>query len=555
MRRFLGLVAVSGLLWARDPVREKNAMVVSVEPQATDVGVAILKSGGNAMDAAVAVAFALAVTYPSAGNLGGGGFLLYRDKTGQAAFFDFRERAPIKASRDMYLDSSGKPTRDSVAGWRSSGVPGTVKGLELAHQKHGRKKWKDVLRPAIRLAGKGSVLSYSIALSLRTSKNLAADPESAKIFQRNGSFYNPGDRLVQKDLEKTLKRIQKSGSPGFYQGETARILANEMARHGGLVSTEDLAGYRAIEREPLRGIYKNIEIFTAPPPSAGGVGILQMLGMVEDSGYEKGGRGSAATVHYLAEVMKRYYADRAQFLGDPDFINVPVSGLLSRSYIDSRRATIQPQHATQADLLGAGQPIPAESDETTHLSVVDSEGNAASLTYTLNGSFGNGITVPGLGFLLNNEMDDFSVKPGHPNMFGAVGGEANAIQPRKTPLSSMTPLIASRGGKLLMVIGAPGGTRITTGVFQAFLNAVDFKLNLQDAIDAPRLHHQWRPDKLYLESGFSPDTIALLKSWGHDVDSIRGVAVVEGIMVEENSMGRWLAGAYDGRLDGKAAGY
>lgn len=558
MKTVVSLLCLAALSFGREPVRARQAMVVAAEPIATDVGVAVLKSGGNAIDAAVAVAFALAVTYPYAGNIGGGGFLLYRDKTGKSTFIDFRERAPLSATRDMYLDAKGQPTRDSLIGWRSSGIPGTVAGLELAHKKYGRKPWKDLVAPAVALADKGFPLSYLNARMFRETRGLAADPESKRIFQRNGSFYSLGDTFVQKDFAKTLKRIQKKGPRDFYEGALAKALAAEMSKHGGLITLEDLKTYRAIEREPLRGTYKGHEVLTAPPPSAGGLGILQMLAMLDGSGYEKGGLGSASTTHYLTEVMKRYYADRAEFLGDPDFVKMPLAGLLSPAYIASRRSSIQMDRATPADQLGPGRPQGVERTETTHFSLADSEGNAVALTYTLNGGFGNGITVPGLGFLLNNEMDDFAVKPGVPNMFGALGGEANSIAPRKTPLSAMTPTIVAKDGKLAMILGAPGGTRITSSVLQVLVNVIDFGLNIQDAIDRPRLHHQWRPDKLQLESGYSPDTIAILRSWGHSVEPLPTTGVlpaIEGIMVEENTLGRWLAGAYDARRDGKAAGY
>lgn len=531
-------------------------MVVTQEPLATDVGVAVLKSGGNAIDAAIAVGFALSVTYPFAGALGGGGFLLYRPAKGEPAFIDFRERAPLGASRDMYLDSSGNPTAESREGWKASGVPGCVAGFEYVHRKYGRKKWADLVAPAVKLASKGFAVSYERARQLQGSeKKLSSDPESKRIFMNGGAGLMPGDRLVQADLAKVLKRIRKSGAKDFYEGETARLLAAQMAEEGGLITLEDLRQYRAIERKPLAGVYKGYGVLTAPPPSSGGVGMLQMLAMLDGSGYEKTGRGSASSVHFVSEVMRRYYADRAEFLGDPDFYQVPVQRLLDPAYIAARRATITGE-VTPSSEISPGPLPPAESTETMHFSILDAEGNAVALTYTLNGGFGNGITVPGLGILLNNEMDDFSAKPGAANMFGAVGGVANEIAPKKTPLSSMTPTIVTKDGNPFLIVGAPGGTRIISSVMQVILNVVDFGLNIQDAIDQPRFHHQWKPDRLDLEPNFSPDTIALLREKGHKIDRPTGViAAVQGIMVEDGRFGKWLAGAWDGRGSGKAAGY
>ncbi len=527
-------------------------MVVAQESHATGVGVEVLRKGGNAIDAAVAVGFALAVTLPSAGNLGGGGFLLVRFADGKTDFFDFRERAPLAATRDMYLDKSGNPTRDSIAGWRAAGVPGTVRGLEMAHRKYGRKSWSELMQPSIQLAREGFEVSYPFSRSLRSAAKLMSPfPESNRIFLKDGAMFEPDERLRQVELASTLERIAKGGAREFYEGETARILAEEMKKHGGLITLDDLRGYRAIERRPLEGRYKGHDIITAPPPSSGGLGLLQMCGVLDGSGYEKSGAGSASSIHFLAEAMRRYYADRSEHLGDPDFFQVPSKGLLDPRYVTSLRNSIDRDKATASDSIRPGNARDYESGDTTHFSIVDTEGNAVALTYTINGSYGNGVTVPRLGFLLNNEMDDFAAKPGFPNMFGLVQGEGNAIQPRKTPLSSMTPTIITRGGKLFMVIGAPGGSRIITGVTQAILNVIDHGMNIQEAIDAPRFHHQWQPDKLSLEKGFSPDTIALLKSRGHQIDSIANVALVESILIADG----WLQGASDGRANGKAAGF
>jgi gamma-glutamyltranspeptidase/glutathione hydrolase len=547
-------VALVAPLSARQPVHAKHGMVVAMEAIAADVGVSVLQKGGNAVDAAVAVGFALAVTHPFAGNLGGGGYMLIRLADGRTTFVDFRERAPEKATRNMYLDAKGDLTKDSVEGWRSSGVPGTVRGFELALTKYGRRKWAENLAPAIELASHGFPVSYALAESLKGSRGLATSPESKRIFQKNGAFYDVGDTLVQPELAQTLERIANKGPNEFYEGETAKRFADEMARHGGIISAADLKNYKAIERTPLTGTYRDYTIVTAPPSSSGGIALLEMLGIVEGTGYEKGGAGSASAIHYVAEAMRRAYADRNEYVGDPDFVKVPIAGLLDRAYLAKLRASIDPERATPSDAVRPGRPAGTEHMETTHYSVVDAEGNAVAVTYTLNGGYGNGITVPGLGFLLNNEMDDFAAKPGTPNMFGLVQGEANAIAPGKRPLSSMTPTIVVKDGKLFMTVGAPGGSRISTAVLQVILNVIDFKMNVQDAVDAPRFHHQWLPDKLSVERGISPDTVALLKSRGYDVDNAAGVVLAQVAAIVND--GGWLQGASDGRTAaGKAAGY
>ena len=539
---------------ARTPVHARHGMVVAMEGIAADTGVSVLQKGGNAVDAAVAVGFALAVTHPFAGNIGGGGYMLIRLADGRATFIDFRERAPEKASHDMYLDANGNPTRDSIQGWRSSGVPGSVRGLELALTKYGRRAWADDMAPAIELASKGFPISYALAQSLKNSKSLAQSPESKRIFQKNGAFFDIGDTLVQPELAQTLQRIAKNGANEFYEGETAKRFADEMAKHGGLISLADLNGYKAIERAPLQGKYKNYTVITSPPSSSGGIALLEMLGILEGTAYEKAGAGSASAIHYEAEAMRRAYADRNTYVGDPDFVKVPIAGLLDPAYLAKLRASIDPERATPSDQVRPGRPAGTEHDQTTHYTVVDAEGNAVAVTYTLNGGYGNGITVPGLGFLLNNEMDDFAAKPGTPNMFGLVQGEANAIQPGKRPLSSMTPTIVLKDGKLFMTAGAPGGSRISTAVLQVILDVIDFGMNVQDAVDAPRVHHQWLPDKLYLEPGISPDTVALLKSRGYDVDYSPGVVLAQVAAIVSD--GGWLQGGIDGRTPaGKAAGY
>ncbi len=550
----LSIVFVFGnqaVLVAKQPARAKQAMVVAEEPLASAVGAAVLKSGGNAVDAAVAVGFALAVTFPYAGNIGGGGFMLIRLADGRNTFIDFRERAPEKATRNMYLDPSGNVTKDSVDGWRASGVPGTVRGLEMAHKKYGHKAWPELVAPAITLAKKGFEVPYSLSNSLQSSSSaLAKYPESKRIFLNGSKGLEMGATFIQPDLARTLERIAKSPND-FYEGETAKLIAAGMAANGGLITTADLKNYKAIEREPIIGKYKGYDIITAPPPSSGGIGILQMLGMLENSGYEKPGAGAAATIHYVAEVMRRYYADRSEYFGDPDFVKVPVRALLNPAYIAKQKSTIEPNRATPSSEIGPGKLAAYESSETTHFSVVDKDGNAVAMTYTLNGGYGSHVTVPGTGILLNNEMDDFAAKPGFPNMFKLIQGEANAIQPGKRPLSSMTPTILVRDGKPFLVVGGPGGSKIISSVLQVILNVVDFGMNVQDAVDAPRFHHQWQPDVITIEKGFSPDSIKILESLGHKVESSNSVARIEAIVVDKG----WLQGGADGRGYGKAEGY
>jgi gamma-glutamyltranspeptidase/glutathione hydrolase len=550
----LSLVLAVPLHASRQPLRAKHGMVVAMEAIAADVGVSVLQKGGNAVDAAVATGFALAVTHPFAGNIGGGGYMLIRLADGRTTFIDFRERAPEKSSRNMYLDAKGDLTRDSIEGWRSSGVPGTVRGFEMAVAKYGKRKWAENMAPAIELASKGFPVSYALAEGLKNSRALAASPESKRIFQKNGTLYEVGETLAQPDLAQTLERISKNGPSELYEGETARRFADEMSKHGGIISLADLKNYQAIERTPLTGKYKGYTVITAPPSSSGGIALLEMLGIIEGTGYEKAGAGSASAIHYVAEAMRRAYADRNEYVGDPAFVKVPIAGLLDPAYLAKLRASIDPERATPSDAVRPGRPVGSEQMETTHYSVVDAEGNAVAVTYTLNGGYGNGITVPGLGFLLNNEMDDFASKPGVPNMFGLVQGEANTIAPGKRPLSSMTPTIVLKDNTLFMALGAPGGSRISTAVLQVILNVVDFGMNVQDAIDAPRFHHQWLPDKLSLERGISPDSVAILKSRGYDVDYAPGVVLAQVAAILSD--GGWLQGGSDGRsAAGKAAGY
>ena len=540
---------------AHEPVYARKGMVVAQEPLAADVGVAVLKSGGNAVDAAVAVGFALAVTHPFAGNIGGGGFMLIRLADGRTTFIDFREKAPRKASHDMYLDASGSVTKDSLVGWRAVGVPGTVRGLELANKKYGRKPWFDLLQPAIGLASSGFPVSYSQMRSFHYSAELLSQfPESKHIFLKDGAFYDWNENFKQPELARTLERIAGGGAAEFYEGETAHILAREMERHGGLITLDDLREYQAVERKPLEGDYKGYHIITSPPPSSGGVGILQMLGMLDGTGYEKSHAGSATAYHYLAEVMRRYYADRNEYLGDPDFVKNPITAMLNPAYIRSRRESIDPVLATPSNQIRPGLPAgAAEGSDTTHYSIADEQGNVVAVTYTLNAGYGSGVTVPEAGFLLNDEMDDFAAKPGTPNLFGLVQGEANSIAPGRRSLSSMVPTIVLKDGKPFLVLGAPGGSRIITAVLQVMLNVMDFGMNIQDAIDFPRVHHQWKPDHLDIERGISPDTIALLKKDGYNIEESKPavIARVEAILLKDG----WLQGGHDERGSGKASGY
>jgi gamma-glutamyltranspeptidase / glutathione hydrolase len=550
----LALIAIPAALEGRQPVYARHAMVVAQEDHAVEVGLKVLQSGGNAVDAAVAVGFALAVTHPYAGNIGGGGFMLVRMADGRTSFIDFRERAPATATPDMYLDSHGNPTSDSIVGWRAVGVPGTVRGLELAHRRYGSRPWAALLQPAVDLATSGIPVSRWQADSWKDSAELLSKfPESQHIFLNDGAYYAWQEKFRQPGLARTLIRIAHQGARDFYDGETAHLLADAMQKNGGLVTLADLHDYQAIERTPLEGDDKGFHVITAPPPSSGGLGLLQMIKMLEGTGYEKTGAGSAETYHYLAEVMRRFFADRSEYLGDPDFVRNPISSLLYPAYVQTRRATIDPDHATSSDQIRPGLESSREGTNTTHYDVVDEKGNIAAVTYTLNAGYGSGVAVPGAGFLLNDEMDDFSAKPGASNMFGLVQGGRNAIAPDKRPLSSMMPTIVLKDGKPFLVLGAPGGSTIISAVLQVILNVIDFGMNVQDAVDFPRIHHQWRPDKLLVERGISPDTIAVLKRMGYVIDAAHPAVLGRVEAVEMSDGG--LQGAHDGRGPGKAAGY
>lgn len=521
--------------WAqRLPVEASQGMVTSASAIASEVGVEIMRKGGNAVDAAVATGLALTVTYPRAGNIGGGGFLVLRLADGRVTTIDFREMAPAGASRDMYLDAKGDvaPGRSTV-GYLASGVPGTIAGFALALEKYGSGKvtWADVVEPARRLAAEGFAVTPALARDLRASERLLGQfVDSKRVFLRNGQPFEAGERFVQADLGRTFERIKTAGPREFYEGETARLIAADMAAHGGLITQADLKAYRAIERPAIRGRYRGHEIITMPPPSSGGIALLQMFGMVEPHDVAALGHNSAAKIHLFVEAMRRAFRDRAEFLGDPDFVNVPVAGLLDRAYIQGLMANFDPAKATPSEGLAPGSPAGAkplalttpiahladESVETTHFSVVDAAGNVASCTYTLNGLYGSGVTATGTGILLNNEMDDFTSKVGVKNMFGLIQGEANAIAPGKRPLSSMTPTIVLKDGKPFLVTGSPGGPTIINTTFLIISNVIDHSMRVTQAVDAPRFHHQWQPDVVNIEPFLtSADTTALLTAKGH----------------------------------------
>ncbi len=542
---------------SKEPVRAAAGMVVCTEPRAAQAGLAVLKRGGNAVDAAVAVGFALAVTHPSAGNLGGGGFMLIRNaESGAVTAVDYREMAPSAAARDMYLDASGNPIPEaSTVGWRAAGVPGTVAGLSLALEKHGTMTLAGVIAPAIALARDGVALSRFESESLRgSSKLLGRFPESRRVYLRDGSPYLEGELFRQSDLALSLELIARNGVREFYDGSIARRIAEDAQANGGLITLEDLRKYRALERKPVEGTYRGYRIYSMPPPSSGGIALVEMLNLLEGFSLQRYGAGSSRTLHLLAEAMKLAFADRAEFLGDGDFVAIPAAGLTSKRYAEGRRALIDPFLASDPAQVGHGTPAGYESEQTTHFSVVDGKGNAAANTYTLNGGFGSGATVRGTGILLNNEMDDFSAKPGVPNAYGLIHGEANAIAPGKRPLSAMTPTIVTRDGKLFMVLGSPGGPTIINTVLQVLTNVVDFGMNVQEAVDAPRIHHQWMPAVLTMErTGFADDVVQALRARGH-VPAMRGtIGDCQAIMVDPKTGVR--LGAADPRADGVALGY
>ncbi|ELW8652684.1 gamma-glutamyltransferase [Salmonella enterica] len=538
------------------PVRATQGMVASVDVMATQVGVDILKQGGNAVDAAVAVGYALAVTHPQAGNLGGGGFMLLRTKDGATTAIDFREMAPAGATRDMFLDEQGNPdSKKSLTSPLASGTPGTVAGLSLALEKYGSLPLNSVVRPAIKLAQEGFIVNDALADDLKTygSEVLPHHENSKAIFWKDGEPLKKGDKLVQQDLANSLTMIAENGPDAFYKGDIARQIAQQMQQNGGLITTDDLVAYQAVERTPVSGEYRGYQIFSMPPPSSGGIHIVQILNILENFDMNKYGFGSADAIQIMAEAEKYAYADRSEYLGDPDFVNVPWQALTSKTYAKSIARQIDINKAKPSSEIRPGKLAPYESDQTTHFSVVDKDGNAVAVTYTLNTTFGTGIVAGNTGILLNNQMDDFSAKPGVPNVYGLVGGEANAVGPKKRPLSSMSPTIVVKDGKTWLVTGSPGGSRIITTVLQMVVNTIDFGMNVAEATNAPRFHHQWLPDELRVEKGFSPDTLKLLEQKGQKVALKEAMGSTQSIMVGPDGE---LYGASDPRsVDDLTAGY
>ncbi len=541
------------------PAKGEHGMVVTAQHLATDVGVEVLKRGGNAIDAAVAVGYALAVVYPNAGNIGGGGFMTVRMKDGRTTFIDFRERAPLAATRTMYLDKAGNPVKGaSLDGYLAVDVPGSVAGFEMVREKYGTLSRQDLIAPAIAFARDGFVLNQGDAASFADSASrLAKDPAAAAIFlKKDGKPYGMGEKLVQPDLAASLSAISEKGPDAFYKGAIANAIVRASGAKGGILAKEDFEQYAVRELKPVTCSYRGYEIVSSPPPSSGGAIICEILNVIEGYPMSYLGAGSAETVHVMVEAMRRAYVDRNSALGDPDFVDNPVSKLLDKGYAKEIRDRIDPFRAgISKDLMPKGF---GESTETTHYSIIDDEGNAVAVTYTLNGSYGAGVVADGTGILLNNEMDDFTQKPGVPNLYGLVQGEANAIQPKKTPLSSMSPTIVTRNGKPFMIIGSPGGSRIITITLEAIVNVIDHGMDIQQAIGAPRIHHQWLPDTIYVERfGLSPDTLKLLAGMGYHLDiSDKSWGQAAGILVGGKSLAEIEKGGgarYNGAMDSRAA--
>jgi gamma-glutamyltranspeptidase/glutathione hydrolase len=558
------------------PTHAPHAIVTSIHELASRAGVEILRAGGNAIDAAVATGFALAVVHPQAGNLGGGGFLLLRNATGETHFIDFREKAPAAATANMYLDAQGNVIPESsedssIVGYRSIGVPGTVAGLVYAERQYGKLSLEKVMAPAIKFARDGFPLAYEDAQDLKDDDYLAQFPESKRIFLRDGNYYQPGELFKQPELARTLERLAKDPDE-FYRGAMAREIAAAIHKGGGLVTAEDLAAYEVKEREPIRGSYRGYDIISAPPPSSGGVALVEILNILEGYDLAKSGNRSADAIHLEAEAFRRAFYDRADFMGDPDFTKVPVAQLIDKKYAAAWRDSIDPNRASAStdlkrpsfsELERVAQSRSRalairEPENTTHYSVVDAEGNAVAVTTTLNDAFGSRVTVEGLGFLLNDEMDDFTAKQGVPNIYGLIQGPANAIGPGKRPLSAMSPTIvlrkdALKDGKLFLVLGSPGGPTIITTVANIIIGVVDFSLDIEEAVDAPRFHHQWLPDQILVEDRLSPDTMNILRSKGHRLNVEHFWGDGECIMIDPKTGER--LGASDGRNNGKAVGY
>ena len=547
---------------SREPVRARHGMVASTSKLASQVGVNVLRRGGNAVDAAIAVAFALAVVYPAAGNLGGGGFMMIRLRDGRTTAIDYREMAPAAANRNVYLDERGelkKGEGGSLIGYRAPGVPGTVAGMELALRKYGsgRLNWAQLVEPARRLAAEGFALPYNLARSLKANADeLGLYPESKKVYLNSGNFWNEGDVWRQPELAATFARMQRFGPREFYEGQTARLIAADMRAHGGLITLEDMKNYVAKEREPLRSTYRGFEVISMPPPSSGGAVLIEMLNILEGFDLRHMGASSSERYHVETEAMRRAFADRAEYMGDADFVNVPVAGLIDKAYAERLRKNIRMERASTSAEVKAGQPAGAEEEETTHFTVLDADGNCVSNTYTLNDSFGSKVVMKGTGVLMNDEMDDFAAKPGTPNMFGLIQGERNAVAPRKRPLSAMTPtFVLRKDGSLWFAVGSPGGPTIINTVLQVITNVIDFDMNIQQAVDAPRIHHQWLPDEVVYEPfGMSADTFRALEERGHKItQKPRYMGDAQGIMIEEKTGVR--LGASDPRGSGEPIGY
>ena len=568
LRRSFISIVLAGLLFsaaptvfaAPAPVRGKHAMVASQHELASAIGVAIMKKGGNAVDAAIAVGLALAVVYPEAGNIGGGGFMLIRDAKGEFHAIDYREMAPKAATRDMFVDKAGElidGEGSSDVGYRASGVPGTLAGFELAFTKYGsgKVKWRDLVEPARLLAQNGYVLSYRLAMLFRDYEDtLSKYADSKRIFLNGGKYFEEGDTLRQADLAATLGRVAALGAREFYTGKTAQLIAADMKANGGLMTMADLANYKAKERVPLRGSYRGYPIISMPPPSSGGMVMFQTLNILE--GYEVSTMpfGSAAKIHLLAEASRRAFADRSEFMADPDFAEVKVEKLIDKKYAADRRSVIELNKASKSENIRPGEVPIIEPMETTHFTVVGPDGTVVSNTYTINDLYGSRVTAKGTGVLLNDEMDDFAARPGKPNMFGLVQGERNKVEGGKRPLSSMTPTIVLRkDGSTWFALGARGGPRIISAVMQSVINVIDYGMDIQAAIDAPRIHHQWLPDEMLYEFGISPDTLSILSGYGHKFPAKAGyIASATGIMIDDKGV---RLGAIDSRSDGKAIGY
>ncbi len=546
---------------SKDPLIAKNGMVVSTQRIASEVGVEILKKGGNAVDAAVAVSYALAVVHPSAGNIGGGGYMVIRWPNGRSTTVDYRETAPAKAHRDMYLDENGEVIPElSILGSLAAGVPGTVAGTILALEEYGTMSIKDVLEPAIKLADEGFAITPGLARALNSDRlkdRFRPFDGSSMLFIKPGeALWEAGENLRIADLANTFRLITDRGTDGFYKGKVADNIVRTMQKYKGIITHEDLENYKVIIRKPVEGTYRGYGIVSMPPSSSGGVALIQLLNILERFDIGASGWNSSETIHLVTEAERLVYADRSEYLGDPGFIDIPVNDLVSKKYADKRAETINLHKARPSDQVGPGnlKKVRPESEETTHYSVVDKDGIAVSVTTTINGGYGNSIVVEGSGFLLNNEMDDFSSKPGYPNMYGLIGSEANSIRPGKRMLSSMTPAIVTKNGKNFMIIGSPGGSTIITTVLQAIMNVIDHGMNISEAVNAARFHHQWYPDEIYHERlAFSKDTIEKLQKIGHELKERGNIGDAHGIIIDPET-GLFYGGA-DRRLEGKAAGY